>query len=151
MTITCPSTLTEKVIQDLRDRIARGEYAVGARLSGGKQLAATYGVSAMVIREVTEHLRAQGYIESRQGVGSTVRATTPQSGFRLPPSGVLDREELAAIYALRLDLESAVVALAAERRSRQDMADLAVILRSLEAGASTLGDMPAAQDRARRR
>lgn len=126
-------SLTAQVLDDLLDRIARGEYALGERLPTGKKLAATYGVSTMVIREVTEHLRAHGYIESRQGIGCIVRAITPNSGFLLPSYPELDAAELTAIYELRLDLESAVAALAAERRTQEDVDVMEHILRRLEA------------------
>ncbi len=138
-----PRTLTGQVLDDLLGRIARGEYALGERLPTGKQLAATYGVSTMVIREVTEHLRAHGYIESRQGVGCIVRATTPETGFQLPRRQELDAAELAAIYELRLDLESAVAALAAERRSQADVDALAAILARLESGLRDAGSSAA--------
>lgn len=130
--VSRPLTLTEQVIQDLRSKIERGAYALGDRLPTGKQLAAEYGVSTMVIREVTEHLRTQGYIETRQGVGSTVRARTSQAGFQLPPRQTLDAAELAEVYELRLDLESAVAGLAAQRRDARDIAELGAILLRLE-------------------
>ncbi|MCP3021097.1 FadR/GntR family transcriptional regulator [Cupriavidus basilensis] len=121
-------TLTEQVTQQLRAEIAGGTYPVGARLPTGKQLAEQYGVSPAVIREVTEHLRSQGLVESRQGVGSTVRSRVGNAGFQLPQEIGIDRNELASIYELRLDLESAAAALAALRRTAQDVAGMQALL-----------------------
>ncbi|MFY3531017.1 FadR/GntR family transcriptional regulator [Achromobacter denitrificans] len=45
----------------------------------------------------------------------------------------MDAAELTAIYELRLDLESAVAALAAERRTQEDVDVMEHILRRLEA------------------
>lgn len=126
-------TLTEQVTQQLRAEIANGTYPVGARLPTGKQLAGHYGVSPAVIREVTEHLRSQGLIESRQGVGSTVRSRVGNAGFQLPREMDIDRDELASIYELRLDLESAAAALAAQRRTAQDVAEMQSLLERLAA------------------
>lgn len=126
-------TLTEQVTQQLRAEIAGGTYPVGARLPTGKQLAEQYGVSPAVIREVTEHLRSQGLVESRQGVGSTVRSRVGNSGFQLPQEIGIDRDELASIYELRLDLESAAAALAALRRTAQDVAGMQTLLERLAA------------------
>lgn len=126
-------TLTEQVTHQLRAEIERGTYPVGGRLPTGKQLAQLYGVSAAVIREVTEHLRSQGFVESRQGVGCTVRSRVGASGFRLPQQPDIDRAELASLYELRLDLEGAAAALAAVRRTEADLAALSTLLERLRA------------------
>jgi DNA-binding FadR family transcriptional regulator len=130
---TKPITLTEQVTQQLRAGIADGTYPVGARLPTGKQLAEQYGVSPAVIREVTEHLRSQGLIESRQGVGSTVRSRVGNAGFQLPQEMGIDRGDLSSIYELRLDLESAAAALAAQRRTAQDVEHMQSVLERLAA------------------
>ncbi len=124
-------TLTEQVTQQLRSEIERGTYPVGSRLPTGKQLAEQYGVSAAVIREVTEHLRSQGFVESRQGVGSTVRSRVGAAGFQLPRQPDIDRAELASLYELRLDLEGAAAALAAVRRTEADITALSALLARL--------------------
>ncbi|MGO4278016.1 transcriptional regulator, GntR family [Cupriavidus sp. OV038] len=133
MQTTRPITLTERVIQQLRAEIADGVYPVGARLPTGKQLAEQYGVSTAVIREVTEHLRSQGMIESRQGLGSTVRSRVSDAGFRLSGQAGADAADLAAIYELRLDLESAAAAMAARRRTDDDLRRMADLLGTLAA------------------
>ncbi|MGO4328399.1 FadR/GntR family transcriptional regulator [Cupriavidus sp. 2TAF22] len=124
-------TLTEQVTQQLRAEIADGIHPVGARLPSGKQLAERYGVSPAVIREVTEHLRSQGLVESRQGLGSTVLSRVGNAGFRLPQEIGMDRDELASIYELRLDLESAAAALAAQRRTAADLTHMQALLDQL--------------------
>jgi DNA-binding FadR family transcriptional regulator len=126
-------TLTEQVTRQLRNDIEGGIYPVGSRLPTGRQLADQYGVSAAVIREVTEHLRSQGFVETRQGVGCTVRSRTGSAGFQLPCEPDLGRTELADLYDLRIDLESAAAALAAVRRSADDVETLASLLQRLKA------------------
>jgi len=124
-------TLTEQVAQQLSAEIARGDYPVGSRLPTGRQLAERFGVSAAVIREVTEHLRSQGLVESRQGLGSTVRARTGTAGFRLPAQLAVDHAELTSLYELRLELEGAAAALAAARRTPQDLDTMSALLQRL--------------------
>lgn len=126
-------TLTEQVIRQLRADIENGTYPVGSRLPTGRQLAEQYGVSAAVIREVTEHLRSQGFVESRQGVGCTVRSRTGAAGFQLPREPDIDASGLADLYDLRIDLEGAAAALAAARRSDEDVAALSGLLQRLHA------------------
>ena len=128
---TRPITLTERVIQQLRGEIADGTFPVGARLPTGKQLSERYGVSAAVIREVTEHLRSQGMIESRQGLGSTVRSRVSDSGFRL--AGSADTADLAAIFELRIDLEGAAAAMAARHRTDADVTRMSALLDAIAA------------------
>jgi GntR family transcriptional regulator, transcriptional repressor for pyruvate dehydrogenase complex len=114
--------------------IRDGVYPVGTKLPSGKDLAARFGVSQSVIREVTERLRSQGLIDSRQGAGCTVKARTETSGFRVPHALGADRADLAdlaEVYELRLDLEGAAAALAAVRRTEADIDALAAILKSL--------------------
>ncbi|MEI2417781.1 FCD domain-containing protein [Orrella sp. JC864] len=125
-------TLTDRVAGTLAARIAAGEYPLASKLPAGRLLAAEFGVSAAVIREATERLRAQGLIESRQGAGCVVRSRTAASGFRVPEAQGLGRAELAALYELRIDLESATAAWAALRRTTAQADGLARILEQLE-------------------
>ena len=128
---TRPITLTERVIQQMRAEIADGTFPVGTRLPTGKQLSERYGVSAAVIREVSEHLRSLGMIESRQGLGSTVLSRVSDSGFRL--AGNADATDLAAIFELRIDLEGAAAAMAARHRTEQDVSRMGALLDTLAA------------------
>jgi len=125
-------TLTQQVAQQMTDEIRNGLYPLGARLPSGKQLASRFGVSQAVIREVTERLRAQGLIDSRQGSGCTVKARTEAGGFRVPHVAGEGHRDLASVYELRLDLEGAAAALAAVRRTETDIAALTAILKSLD-------------------
>jgi DNA-binding FadR family transcriptional regulator len=125
-------TLTQQVARQMTDEIRNGLYPVGARLPSGKELAARFGVSQAVIREVTERLRSQGLIDSRQGSGCTVKARTEAGGFRVPHAAGESHGDLASVYELRLDLEGAAAALAAVRRTEADIAALAAILKSLD-------------------
>ena len=107
-------------------------HPVGAKLPSGRVLAEQYGVSAAVIREVTERLRAQGLIQSRQGSGCTVTSRTGAQGFLLSDSIAASREQLASVYELRMELEGGAAALAALR----DDADLAAMADCWRAGAA---------------
>ena len=108
-------------------------HAVGAKLPSGRILAEQYGVSAAVIREATERLRAQGMIQSRQGSGSTVVSRTGAQGFQVSSGIGVDRAQLANVYELRMELEGGAAALAALRRNAADLAAMAEALAALEA------------------
>lgn len=116
-----PHTLTESVAQQLANDIALAVYPVGAKLPAGRALARHYGVSAAVIREATERLRTQGLVQSRQGSGCVVIARTASSGFKVAVSPDGDRARLRDVYELRIELEGAAAALAAARRTDDDL------------------------------
>lgn len=130
--LTKSLTLTEQVARQIAGDIAHGVYPVGAKLPSGRILAGQYGVSAAVIREVTERLRAQGLVQSRQGSGCVVLARTGAQGFQVPVDIAVSREQLANVYELRMELEGGAAALAAERRNPADLDAMARALDQLE-------------------
>ncbi len=125
------TTLTEQVSRQLADDIGRGRYAVGEKLPSGRALAERYGVSAAVIREATERLRAQGLVRSRQGSGCTVIARSSAQGFQVALEAGRDHRALGAVYELRMDLEAGAAALAAERRDAGDLQAMQAALSAL--------------------
>ncbi|EHK63799.1 FadR/GntR family transcriptional regulator [Achromobacter arsenitoxydans] len=125
-------TLTEQVARQLASEIADGVHPVGAKLPAGRVLAEQYGVSAAVIREATERLRAQGLIQSRQGSGSTVVSRTGAQGFQVSSGIAVSREKLANVYELRMELEGGAAALAAVRHDAADLAAMEQALACLE-------------------
>ncbi len=66
-------------------------------------------------------------------MGCTVRSRTGSAGFQLPREPDLGHTELADLYDLRIDLESAAAALAAVRRSSEDLHSLSELLQRLKA------------------
>ena len=71
-------------------------------------------------------------MESRQGAGCTVVSRTASRGFQVPGGRVaLARAQLASVYELRMELEGGAAALAAMRRSDDDLARMAACLARL--------------------
>jgi GntR family transcriptional regulator len=62
-----------QVADALRGQIRDGTYPPGAQLPPERVLMGTFAVSSKTIRAALDRLRAEGYILSRQGVGSFVR------------------------------------------------------------------------------
>lgn len=125
-------TLTSRVAETLVQRIGKGIYPVGTKLPSGRLLAEEFSVSAAVIREATESLRAKGLIESRQGSGCMVLAAVADPGFQLalpPDAGKL---ALRHIYELRCEIESGAACLAAQHATQAEIAAMQGILARLE-------------------
>ncbi|MEV4434380.1 GntR family transcriptional regulator [Streptomyces sp. NPDC049585] len=70
-----------RVADDLRRRIAAGEWSVGERLPSRAQLAAAYGVGTNVLQKAQERLIIEGLLEGRAGSGTYVR--TPRERLRM--------------------------------------------------------------------
>lgn len=105
----------------LAKEIRSGAYPVSSRLPTEKFMTEEYGVSRTVVREVISRLKSAGLVETRQGSGTVVLDPSSSDVFRLgrpdedPARGVL------RIIELRRGLEGEMAALAAERRSAQNM------------------------------
>ncbi|WP_329498285.1 GntR family transcriptional regulator [Kitasatospora herbaricolor] len=68
-----------QISDDLRRRIAEGEWPPGERLPSRAQLALAYGVGANVLQRAQERLIAEGLLEGRAGSGTYVRTPTERS------------------------------------------------------------------------
>jgi len=67
---------SHRVYEALRDRIGKGELVPGTRLPSHREMAATFGVAPMTIRQVLARLEQEGVISREHGRGTFVRAQT---------------------------------------------------------------------------
>ncbi len=63
-----------QLAQTLGDRIASGTYPVGSLLPTEAELGETFAVSRYTVRQAIQHLRQQGLVSARKGVGTRVEA-----------------------------------------------------------------------------
>jgi GntR family transcriptional repressor for pyruvate dehydrogenase complex len=126
--VTRPRGLADQLVRALQARIDAGELGPGARLPTEHALAEHFGVSRAVVREAIARLKADGYVETRQGAGAFVAGEPGLASFRLAADGRIAPDELGEIFELRAAVEVAAARLAAERRTR---ADLEAIRRAL--------------------
>lgn len=69
------------IADDLRHRIARGEFPPGSKLPFTEQLRDTYGASKDTVRAAVELLAQEGLVVARRRYGTIVRDRRP---FRIP-------------------------------------------------------------------
>jgi GntR family transcriptional repressor for pyruvate dehydrogenase complex len=119
-----PPDSARKLAQRLRAEIQEGRWKAGDRLPSERALAREYGLSRATVREGLRLLSAWGHLETRQRVGSVVRAYPPPS----PEDAVGPQDILEA----RLAVEPLCARLAA---SRAGPAQLAAIQAALEKAA----------------
>lgn len=131
-------TLADRVTELLSGQIRKGMYPVNARLPTEKFMTEQFGVSRTVIREAISRLKSEGLVESRQGSGTVVLDPASAEVFRLGRDNADPALGVVRILELRRGIEAEMAALAAERRSDEQMADIRqatlAIDRAVEAG-----------------
>ncbi|MER7115930.1 FadR/GntR family transcriptional regulator [Saccharomonospora azurea] len=116
--------LVDQVIEQLRDAVRQGEWAIGDRIPTEPELAASLDVGRNTVREAVRALAHSGLLDVRQGQGTYVRATSEVSGALRRLCGSRLRE---ALHVRRL-LEVEAARLAATERTDDDLAVLRRLL-----------------------
>lgn len=67
-----PMPAWAQVMRDIRRRIEEGELESGSKMPTENELASSYGVSRITIRQALADLASEGFIDRRQGTGTFV-------------------------------------------------------------------------------
>lgn len=122
--------LVSILAETLEREIMEGRYRPGDQLPTESALAATAGVSRTVVREAVASLRAAGLVETRQGAGAFVLPHVRRPG--LPGIERNQIEDIVAVLELRLAVEVEAAALAAARRTADDIEHIDAALAAFE-------------------
>lgn len=141
-TLRSGPNLTDRVTGILLEEVTGGRYQVGDVLPPEQTMATQLGVSRTVLREAVSRLKADGFVQSKQGRGLTVMQTGRPSVLRMYEADGNDVAQVLRIVELRRAFEVEAAMLAAQRR---DADDLAALRASLDAMAQSLasGDVAA--------
>ncbi|RFU42616.1 FadR family transcriptional regulator [Actinomadura logoneensis] len=122
------SSLVEQVIDQLKGEIVAGTWPIGGRIPPEPVLSESLGVGRNTVREAVRALTHAGILESLQGDGTYVRATSEMSGAMRRR---LERAELVETLEIRRGLEVEAARLAAVRRTPSDLTaiEAALVLR----------------------
>jgi GntR family transcriptional regulator, transcriptional repressor for pyruvate dehydrogenase complex len=116
-------------VDEFRDRIVRGEFKEGQKLSSQDKLALKMGVSRVTLREALHQLMLMGLIEMRQGSGTYIKSITPSTYMNsLSPALLMDRNSVNELLEARFHIESTVASLAAKRAQPKEVLELKKIL-----------------------
>jgi DNA-binding FadR family transcriptional regulator len=141
--------LAEHIARSLSDEIASGRLRPGDRLPTEQFLSQNFGVSRNVVREGIATLRAQGLIQSRQGVGVFVAAAPAAERALLPESApLLDGDNtIRNMFEVRAILESQAAALTATHMTPRKLKTIQdAVLRMQYEGEPTLDTVNADLD-----
>ncbi len=133
-----PRSLALDLVDALGARIRSGELEPGARLPTEASVMQEFGVSRTVVREALSKLQAAGLVHTRHGIGSFVVAPVREAGFRIDPHHLETVRDVIAVLELRMGVETEAAALAAQRRTEQNLvvmrAALAAFDKAVRAG-----------------
>ena len=126
--------LINEIVTEIKRRIMSGEYAHDDLLPSQDDLALSLGVSRPSLREAFNQLSLLGLIEVQHGVGSFIKKPNPSDFFNNFSSLlVLDRKSADELLQARSIVEPAVVALAAESRTQEELDQIRQALEAMEA------------------
>jgi len=143
--INIGANLVERVAIVLRERISSGEFQPSERLPSESSMSEGFKVSRTVIREAVSRLKSEGLLTSRQGSGVFVSEMPPLKPLRIDAAARRSLEAVLNIVELRRVIEAESAALAAERRTEQDIKAMQKILEEMDSAVQR-GESGVAQD-----
>lgn len=123
----------EVVAEQIKKQIIEGKILPGTKLPSTRELSESYGVGRSTVREALSALKAMGLVEIRQGEGSYVRRLNA-GDIAMPEleTLLLGRETVIELLEARQALEVANAALAASKRTEEDLQAFERILGEME-------------------
>lgn len=117
MTIVRRESLAEQAAELLFTRVRDGEWQIGTKLPGETTLASELGIGRSTAREAIRILAGRGILTTRQGSGVFVTATEAPKTWE----NVLQHADILAVIEARTAIEVEAAALAAERRTHDEL------------------------------
>jgi GntR family transcriptional regulator, transcriptional repressor for pyruvate dehydrogenase complex len=117
-----PETASDSAVRFLRAMIFSGELGPGDKLPPERDLGARLGISRMTLRLALKALESTGYIVTTRGSRGGSRVADAVSLVRCWEQWMRQHAtELDDIFELRVTVETKLAALAAERRTDEDL------------------------------
>jgi GntR family transcriptional regulator, transcriptional repressor for pyruvate dehydrogenase complex len=124
--------LSDRLATHLMALIKSGALHAGDRLPAENQLAQVHGVSRTVVREAVSQLKSRGLLRSRQGSGVFVAEAAANRPLDFDPSVLDSMDAVLEVQELRRVIEGGMAALAAERATKAQLAQLRRQLRAID-------------------
>lgn len=135
-TVLRAKKLHELLAERLEELILKGVYLPGQSLPSAQALAAQYGVSQTVVRDAIRGLAAKGLVQARHGVGVFVTDSAHTNLMDSARLALLRGEATPReIWEVRRIFEVEIAALAAARRTEEDLQYLRKVLADYKAAA----------------
>ncbi len=119
------TSLIDQIVTEIEEKISAGEFKNGDMLASQDELAKTMGVSRASLREAFNRLQLMGLIEIKQGRGTFVRELTPRDFMSsLDSFLVLNKKSAIQLLEARLEIESSVAKIAAEKGNKEKILEI---------------------------
>lgn len=127
-------SLADQVENYVLEQLRSKEIKPGDVLPPESELAIRLGVSRAPVREAMARLRAAGVLDTKPGRGSVILSSAPNT-VHFAPSVQSNFDE--NLFELRLTMESAGTALAAVRRTDENLAAIQIAMEKMEIAANS--------------
>lgn len=124
--------LTTELVESLRSEIIKGSLKIGDKLPSSKVIEEQAGVSRSVVREAMAQLKAEGLVDSRQGVGVFVTSKKNDKSFQIDKAEFESIHDAIQILELRMSVEVEMGSLAAKKRSDSQMNSITEAMLAME-------------------
>ncbi len=131
------SSVVDAVADQLQNEILKGRLAAGSKLPSERELAVALGVNRLTLRAALARLEALGFIATRHGAGTLVCNWRERAGLDVLPSMLASlepadpawQELMQSLLEVRRVLVAEAIALAAARRTEEDLVELRSLAR----------------------
>lgn len=122
--------LADQLYEQIVNQIVRGSLPTGERLPSESRLCDIFNVSRPIVREAICRLQADGLVVTKHGAGTFVAIRPKDDLLNLAPIGGM--ADLMRCFEFRIALEGESAYLAAQRRTRENLAEIDAALKNLE-------------------
>ena len=117
-------SLAMQLVEKMTLQIRAGQLKVGQKLPTEAEIMKNFGVSRTVVREAISRLQASLLVETRHGIGTFVLPQEITPSFRVSAHQLGTLREVIALLEFRISIETEAAALAAQRRSIENLTEL---------------------------
>lgn len=118
------TTLSDQVCKIIKEKIRDGEWADGSRIPSENELAETFGVNRLTVRNALQKLNAMGIVETRAGEGTFVKQFDILDYISEISDLVTSPEMLEGVMDFRRCIETECASLAIQKASDEDIQEL---------------------------
>jgi len=119
-----PGGLAIQLVNALTEQIRSGRLQAGNKLPTEAAIMKDFGVSRTVVREAISRLQASGWVDTRHGIGTFVLTQSDHPAFRISPEQMGTLREVIALLEFRISVETEAAALAAMRRTPDNLVEM---------------------------
>ena len=126
------------LVEKLTTNIRLGQLPAGTKLPSEAEIMKQFCVSRTVVREALSKLQASRLVETRHGIGTFVLPQNSAPSFQISPHQLGTLHEVIALLEFRISIETEASALAAQRRTSENIKEMQVAMldfsKAIEAG-----------------